>query len=204
MSALAVTPYHADSQVSAANRLPVSAEVVGSVAVTGTMTLGASVLHLGRVGRSVVSALASVSPSGLLTWPAGGCIASGTPAVLEFAFGAGCASRYIALRSLRIAATVRGIEPLAAGLLVAGAAFDAAADGAVPAVAALDASEIEALPCGPLVAGTHLDLCAWRGYAALLADAAGKLYGQIYLVNPWSVADDTGLTISAVLTGDLQ
>lgn len=204
MSALAVTPYHADSQVSAANRLPVSAEVVGAVAVTGTMTLGASVLHLGRVGRSVVSALASVSPSGLLTWPAGGCIASGTPEILEFAFGAGCASRYIALRSLRIAATVRGAEPLEAGLLVAGAAFAPAADGAASAAAALDASSLEALPCTHMLAGTTLDLCVWRGYAPLLADAAGKLYGQIYLVRPWSVADDTGLTISAVLTGEMQ
>jgi hypothetical protein len=145
-----------------------------------------------------------VSPSGLLTWPVGGCIASGEPAILEFAFGAGCASRYIALRSLRIAATVRGIEPLEAGLLVAGAAFDPAADGEPPASAALAASTLEALPCGHLLAGVNLDLCAWRGYAPLLADAAGKLYGQIYLVRPWSVADDTGLTISAVLTGDLQ
>jgi hypothetical protein len=204
MSALAVTPYHAESQVSAANRLPVSAEVIGSVAVTGTMTLGASTLHLGRMGRSVVSALASVSPSGRRDWPAGGCLAAGTPAILVFAFGAGCASRYIALRTLRIAATVRGVEPLAAGLLAAGAAFDPAADGAPPASAALEASTLEAFACEHVLAGDALDLCVWRGTAPLLADADGKLYGQLYLVRPWSVTDDTGLTISAVLTGDLQ
>jgi hypothetical protein len=203
MSALAVTPYHANAEVSASNRLPCSAEIVGSVAVTGTLVNGASTSFIGRVGRLAASALASVSPSGLTAWGAGRCLAAATPAIMEFDFGSTYASRFLALRALRIASTLRGLEPLAAGLLLASEAFDPAADDAEPAAAALAASTLDAIACDHLLRGAALDLCAWRGDLPMQLDADGILYGQLYLLRPWSVATAEGLTISAVLTGDI-
>jgi hypothetical protein len=204
MSGLAVTPYHVGAAVTAANRLPVSAEIVGTVTVSGSFTNAAGTNFIGRTGALWVEATGSVAPQGTgLAWEAGRCLAAAVPAVIEFAFGAGYASRNIALTDLRIAATLGGVSALHAGLILSATTFTAAADNALPALSALSAIGATAIEARHHIMGATCNLAVWSGRRTLALDAAGKLYGQLYAVQGWSVTTVVDLTIQAALGGEI-
>lgn len=205
MSGLAVELYHADAAVGAANRLPVTAEVVGSVAVTGSLVNGASTAFIGRTGALALTATGSVAPAAAsLVWPAGRCFAGGTPAVIGFDFTATYASRAVAITGVRLVATRGGVSALHAGLLLANAAFTAAADGALPAVTALQAaSGVSAIECRNIIQGATLNLCQWSGRHPITLDSDGNLYGQVFAVQDWTADSATELVIHATIHAEV-
>ena len=204
-SAFAVTLHDALGTVhSVANRVPVSAELTGTATVSGTVSLGAGTAFAGRLGKLLVQATASLTPSGtLLAWPAGSCFAAATPALMTLDFTSTYASRTVALVGLRVAVTGAAANPLSVRLLLANASFTAAADGQAPAATGLQALTLLSLPAAPSVHTAAFALAeaeAAAGARVAVLDASGRLYGQLVLDQDFGVLSASSLAVQVVLT----
>ena len=203
MSGLAVEIQHSSTPVGIANRLPVTAEVTGTVAVSGSFTPAAGTEFFGRTGRLVVRPSDSVAPSGTITaWQPGQAIAAASPALLEFDFGATYASRFVELASLSVVASLVGEQPLDADLVLSDqSAASAASDGDPWAISAAHAVSAVILRARSAGRGASWELAQWSGGVVAQLDANGKLYGQLAAGSVWNPGTTASLFFSAYLAG---